>query len=212
SPAVRTSRRSRSSRPSSPMSPSPRRPSWACPMTNGDSGRWPTSCWGPAPRWTRPDSSRSSRPASPPTRRRAPWSSSMPSRRPRPGRSARTRCGSGRRDSPGRARRSLSGVRQGHVLQAQLTAGELLAGGGIGDDDLPQLLAPTLVEGAGLDVDPGAGARTQEVGGVVDADGEFPAISHGLTGADAGGAFDDGRVDTAVDHAPRCVVVLTEFG
>src|SRR5699024_1900301 len=159
------------------------------------------------------DSSRSSRPASPPTRHRAPWSSSMPSRRPRPERSARTHCGSWRRDSPGRARRfRLSGARQGHVLQAQLTAGELLAGAGIGDDDLPQLLGPTLVEGAGLDIDAGAGARTQEVGGVVDADGEFPAIGHGVAGADAGGAFDDGRVDTAVDHAPRGVVVLTEFG
>src|SRR5699024_979667 len=71
---------------------------------------------------------------------------------------------------------------------------------------------PTLVQGVGLDVDAGAGARTQEVGGVVDADGEFPAIGHGVAGADAGGAFDDGRVDTAVDHAPRGVVVLTEFG
>src|SRR5699024_1774773 len=117
------------------------------------------------------------------------------------------------RSSPGRARRfRLSGARQGHVLQAQLTAGELLAGAGIGDDDLPQLLGPTLVEGAGLDVDAGTGARTQEVGGVVDADGEFAAIGHGVADSDAGGAFDDGRVDTAVDHAPRRVVVLTELG
>src|SRR5699024_4554290 len=54
--------------------------------------------------------------------------------------------------------------------------------------------------------------RPQEVGGVVDADGEFAASSHGVASADAGGAFDDGRVDAAVDHAPRCVVVLTEFG
>src|SRR5699024_6227051 len=69
-----------------------------------------------------------------------------------------------------------------------------------------------LVEGAGLDVDAGTGARTQEVGGVVDADGEFAAIGHGVAGADVGGTFDDGRVDTAVDHAPRRVVVLTEFG
>ena len=46
----------------------------------------------------------------------------------------------------------------------------------------------------------------------MDADGEFPAIGHGVGGGDAGGAFDDGRVDTAVDHAPRRAVVLTEFG
>jgi hypothetical protein len=77
----------------------------------------------------------------------------------------------------------------------------------VGDIDAPQLLGAALAERGRLDVHPPAGHRTQEVRGVGQPDGDLTLIAHGGAGADARRALDRGRVDAAVDDAPRGVVI-----
>ena len=59
-------------------------------------------------------------------------------------------------------------------------------------------------------VDPAGGDRPQEVGAVVDPDGELAAVGDGDAGPDRGRRLDHRAVDAAVHDAPRRVVVGAE--
>ena len=83
-----------------------------------------------------------------------------------------------------------SGSGQRHVLQPHLPAGHQLAVVRAGQRHLPELQGAALLDGLGDDVEPPGGHRPEEVGVVVDADGELAAVGHGRARADAGGRLD----------------------
>ena len=92
------------------------------------------------------------------------------------------------------------------VLQPDLAVGDEPAGL-VGDVHAPQLLGAALAERGRLDAYPPIGNRPQEVRGVGQPDGDLTLITHGRAGANAGHAFDRGRVDAAVHDAPWGVVI-----
>jgi hypothetical protein len=76
--------------------------------------------------------------------------------------------------------------------------------------DKPQLLDTALLQGLGDNLGAARGSRAQEIGRIVHTDRELPPVPHRQAGAEAGGGFDGGGVDTAVHHAPRRVVIRPE--
>ncbi len=102
------------------------------------------------------------------------------------------------------------GSRQGNVLEAQAPLGHVLAVLRPGDQDVPQLLHPALLHRGGDHVDAAAGGRANEVGRVVDTNGELTAVLDGERGPDASNRLDDRRVDTAVDDPPGRVMPAGE--
>ena len=72
------------------------------------------------------------------------------------------------------------------------------------------LLDTALLQGLGDNLGAARGSRAQEIGRIVHTDCELPPVSHHQAGADAGGGFDGGGVDTAVHHAPWRVVIWPE--
>ena len=71
----------------------------------------------------------------------------------------------------------------------------------------PELAGPPLVDRHGSHVEPPLAVRAQEVGVVGEPDRELPGGVGGERRADAARGLDRRRVDAAVDHAPRRVVV-----
>ena len=67
-----------------------------------------------------------------------------------------------------------------------------------------------LLQGFGDNLGAARGGRAQEIGRIVHTDRELPAVPYRQAGAEAGGGFDGGGVDTALHHAPRGVVIWPE--
>jgi len=72
------------------------------------------------------------------------------------------------------------------------------------------LLDTALLQGLGDNLGAARGGRAQEIGRIVHTDRELPAVPYRQAGAEAGGGFDGGGVDTAVHHAPWRVVIWPE--
>ncbi len=87
-----------------------------------------------------------------------------------------------------------------NVLQPQLATCQRPAVF-VGDGDEPQLLDTALLQGLGDNLGAARGSGAQEIGRIVHTHRELPPVSHRQAGADAGGGFDGGGVDTAVHHA-----------
>src|SRR3712207_9461653 len=84
-----------------------------------------------------------------------------------------------------------------HVRQPHLAAGDQLAVVGPGEQHLPELLGAALLHRLGDDLQPPLGHRADEVGVVVDAAGELPAVRPRHLRPDAGRGPDD-RARTAI--------------
>ena len=72
------------------------------------------------------------------------------------------------------------------------------------------MLDTALLQGLGDHLGTAGGSRAQEIGRIVHTHRELPPVSYRQAGADAGGGFDGGRIDTAVHHAPWGVVIWPE--
>src|SRR3712207_3598812 len=97
------------------------------------------------------------------------------------------------------------------VLEPYLSAGYFLAVFGAGDGHLPELLAAALDYRLGDHIHPASTHGTQEVRVVVEADGVLVPVLSRPGRPQAGRSLDRRRVDAAVNHAPRLMVILVEL-
>src|SRR5689334_17718601 len=91
---------------------------------------------------------------------------------------------------------------QWHILQPHLPLRHRLPIRAPRDGDAPELLYAPLKHRLSDDVYRSLTHRAQEVGRVVDADGELSLLDHSRGRPDAGDALDGSRIDAAVDDAP----------
>src|SRR5215472_6139389 len=98
-----------------------------------------------------------------------------------------------------------------HVLQPHLSARDQLAVIGASDRHLPELLRCALLDRLGHETNRARDHGPQEIGVVVDADRELPAVPYRQRGSETCRALNRGGVGAAMDNAPRCVLVRTEF-
>jgi hypothetical protein len=101
-----------------------------------------------------------------------------------------------------------SGARR-DVLETDLACGnQALAV--VGDPHLPQLLRPALLDRTRVNRDPSLGHGAEEVGVVVDPDGNLIVLLRGGRRTDARRGFDRGGVHAPMDESPWLVMLGTE--